>query len=828
MRFFLFKSDFVNFNFSRVTGRRFIRNYKIIFILILLLSNSCVGVRYLKDDQKILLNQRIEGNKHFNRDELKQYFTQKRNKRFFLFPFTLFAYIYKWGEHGYSKEKLNAKKDKLENKFDSKIEASQAKPKKTARLKSRKTKKVGKVERALREGNTAMRLGEPLAIYDSSETQRTVSKLELFLKSKGFFNSSVSSSLEELDKTVLITYSIEEKQPFKLDSLFLVAEDSSIRKLTLNNKKNSLLKKGDIFDQQNLTDERERLTTLYRNNGYFDFSRQYIVFEVDSTIGNHKVWIKTLVKNPENRSRHKVFVLDSVNFIMDANVNIPGAQRKKDPFEGITYQYFDKPYARKVLNRRIFIRPNQVYSWEKTLNTQRQLLNMNNFKFININYDTTGGKFIANLFATSLDQFQISNEVGINYTNYLQSFPGPFYNLSLLRRNALRSLENMEMSFRIGLEGVATGTGQVYRSIEAGGNLSLTFPQFILPIGQNARVKLGQFNPKTRIQGGYSYINRPEYIRSNFNLSNTYTWENRKRTQFSITFGDISVINSELDSAFRAYLVQLQSRGNNLINTFRPSFVSSIIFSPTFNFNNYGNYTKNSAWLRLWVESGGALLYGLNENYLESFNLEGYKFVKLSFDFRKHKPFNSTSSISFRFAGGFAVPYSPNKILPYEKYFFAGGSNSVRGWRPRRLGPGSYTPFDSTENKLDYRFEQQGEISLEGSVELRQKLIGIFDGALFLDAGNIWTLRNDPNRPGSQFEADRFYKEIALAGGAGIRLDFSFLIIRFDFGYKMYDPARAPGKRFFLSRHFSDPPFDPNTNLNLEPWILNIGIGYPF
>jgi len=673
-----------------------------------------------------------------------------------------------------------------------------------------------------------MRLGEPLAIFDSTETQKTVSKLELFLQSRGFFNSSVSYSVEDLDKSVIVTYKIKEKQPFRIDSLFLISEDHSMIDLVERNMRYSLLEKGNIFDQQNLTDERERLTTLFRNNGYFDFSRQYIIFEVDSTIGNHKVWIKTLIKNPEDQDQHKIFILDSVNFIMDANVNITGSQRKKDPFEGINYLYFDKPYSRKVLNRRIFIRPGEPYSWERTLNTQRQLLNMNNFKFININYDTTGGQFIANLFATSLDQFQISNEVGINYTNYLQSFPGPFYNLSLLRRNALHSLENMEMSFRIGLEGVATNTGQVFKSLEAGGNLSITFPQFILPIGQNARVKLGQFNPKTRLQGGYSYIDRPEYRRSNFNLSNTYTWENRQRTQFSVTFGDISVINSRLDSTFEAYLIQLQSRGNNLINTFNPSFVSSIIFSSTFNFNNYGNYTKNSAWLRLWVESGGALLYGLNEKYLKTFDLEGYKFVKFSFDYRKHKPFNETSSISFRLASGFAIPYSPNKILPYEKYFFSGGSNSVRGWRPRRLGPGSYTPFDSTESRIDYRFEQQGEISLEASMELRQKLIGIFAGALFLDAGNIWTLRNDPNRPGSQFSFNRFYKEIALAGGAGLRLDFSFLIIRFDLGYKLYDPARAPGKRFFLGKNFSDPPFDPKVNTRLEPWILNIGIGYPF
>jgi hypothetical protein len=294
-----------------------------------------------------------------------------------------------------------------------------------------------------------------------------------------------------------------------------------------------------------------------------------------------------------------------------------------------------------------------------------------------------------------------------------------------------------------------------------------------------------------------------------------------------LTVGDLSVINSVLDSAFEAYLIQLQLRGNNLINTFDPSIVGSIIFSPTFNINQYGNYTRNSSWLRLWIENGGNIIYEVNKRYLETLGLEGYKFFKASLDYRKHRPMENNSSISFRFSTGFAYPYSNNKILPYEKYFFAGGSNSVRGWRPRRLGPGSYTPYDSTDSRITYRFEQQGEVLIESSLEFRQRIVGILAGALFLDAGNIWTIHNDPNRPGSQFKINRFYREIALAGGAGIRLDFSFLVIRFDLGYKLYDPARPLGRRFFLDPAFNSSPFDKDAK-EVEPWILNIGIGFPF
>ncbi|HEX9651201.1 MAG TPA: BamA/TamA family outer membrane protein [Cyclobacteriaceae bacterium] len=816
----------INFSFSLGAGFSFILCSKILTLLLLL--NSCIGYRYLKDDQKILYNQKIEGNRKFNKEELKQYFTQKRNRRFLLLPFTPYVYIYKWGENGFSTERLNNKKSRIEVKFDKKIATKEDRRGKVSRLKARKASRLSKVDRILQEGNTGMRVGEPLAVYDSISTKNSATRLQLFYRSNGYFDALVHHEEDTRKKRVNVTYKVAEGKPYFIDSVLFVTKDDSIMHLFQETSRESRINKGDIFTQENLSNERERITALLRNKGYFDFSRQYILFQVDSSFGNHTLWVRTEILVPENRNAHKVFTLDSVNFVMDAQVNIPAGQRTQSPFEGITYLYFEKPYSRKIPNRRIFIRKGELYSHENTLNTQRQLLNMNNFKFININYDTTGGKFVANIFATLLDEFQISNEVGINYSD-AQGFPGPFYNLSLLRRNAFRTLENFETSFRIGLEGVASATSnEIYRSIEAGGTLAFTFPQFILPIGRNNRLKLGRFNPKTRLQTGYTYNDRPEYRRSNFNLSNTYTWENKRNAQYRMTIGDLSIINSELDSAFEAYLIQLQQRGNNLINTFDPSIVGSIIFSPTFNINQYGSYTRNSTWLRLWIENGGLIMYEINKRYLETFGLEGYKFVKASLDYRKHRPRENNSSISFRFSTGFAYPYSNNKILPYEKYFFAGGSNSVRGWRPRRLGPGSYTPYDSTDGKITYRFEQQGEVLIESSLEFRQKIAGILAGALFLDAGNIWTIRDDPNRPGSQFKINKFYKEIALAGGAGIRFDFSFLVIRFDLGYKLYDPARPVGRRFFLDPNFNSPPFDRSLNREIEPWILNIGIGFPF
>ncbi|MEJ2006427.1 MAG: BamA/TamA family outer membrane protein, partial [Cyclobacteriaceae bacterium] len=205
--------------------------------------------------------------------------------------------------------------------------------------------------------------------------------------------------------------------------------------------------------------------------------------------------------------------------------------------------------------------------------------------------------------------------------------------------------------------------------------------------------------------------------------------------------------------------------------------------------------------------------------------------IKANFDYRNIKPLNNTTTIAFRFNFGFAKSYGQNDdILPYEKYFFAGGSNGIRAWRPRRLGPGSFVRIDSTATvdgvrtpQVDYSFEQPGTILMEGSVEFRKNLIGFIDYAVFFDFGNIWNFSD--SRDEAVFKLNRFYRQIAVGSGLGVRFDFSFLVLRLDAGVKVFDPARQPGKRFILSSGFYDPPFTPSA---AETVVFNIGIGYPF
>jgi len=790
---------------------------------------SCVGTRHLKDGENLLYRQQIKGNKNVSKEELSQFYLQEPNRRILFFPYTPYVSFYYSGLKRYDKTKFERKKAVIESKFDKRIASRTAKNKRTSGLEKKKKRKVDRKINAIENGNFLMRLGESLSILDSAKIDNTVQQMDLFLKTKGYFNAEVEYEVSVSERLASIEYTVKENNPYTIDSLITLTGDSLVAKLLWENKDAGFLIKGQNYDQHVLSSERDRITTLLKNNGYYDFRKLYVNFDIDSTLGMMNVAIKTIIKTPPNRNYHKVFKIDTIFFTTDAQLQNPNLKRITYPYLDITYRFYEKNYSKRILNRRIFIRPGDYYSIENTVNTQQQLANMDVFKFININYDTTGGKFIANIYSSPLDRYQWSNELGINVT---QGFPGPFYNLSFKKRNLFKGLENFELSGRIGVEGIAAATNveAVYRSIEAGGNVSLTLPQFVLPVSDAFKAKIGKVNPKTVMRTGFSFTDRPEYNRSTFNISNTYTWEGVKNNRFRFSISDLNFINSKLTSDFESRLDTLQSLGNNLKNSFEPSFVSSMIFTVVYNRNNYGTYQEKSSFLRILAESGGTTLNITGTKLLDDIGLEYYKFLKFGIDYRKHQPFDSKIHLAYRFRTGIAVPYSSIDILPYEKNYFIGGSSSIRAWRPRRLGPGSFKPksregYNVEKNGyIDYSIEQPGEIILESTIELRRRIAGVISSAVFLDFGNIWVLDKDGSREGAQFKANRFYKEIAVGTGFGLRFDFSFLVLRFDAGVKVIDPARDTGDRFVLDHARIKGPF----GINKEPVILNIGVGYPF
>jgi outer membrane protein insertion porin family len=821
--------------------------FLVVFVLTATLS-GCIGTKYLKEDEKLLYRQSIDAPRNVNEEELRNLYTQRPNRKLLSLPLSPLVSIYYSGYKRYDQEKYIKQKEATEKKYDEKL-AAETSQKKINKYLFKKQKKIDKINSFIENGNLWMQWGEPLSVFDSSQVTLTRERFHAHLFSKGYFNNTVASEVNMRQKLVHVKYTVHPGKAYFIDSIFYDVSDTAIFRIINDNVDESYIKKNTRYDQENLTKERERVDLLLKDFGYYDFSRQYIDYQVDTSFQapDRKVALIISVKDPARRGFHKQFKIDTITFTTDVGKNIPGIERSTKSYRDIQYKFYEDDYKLKILSQRVFLKPEDLYSRSKTINTQRQLGNVDAFKFVNINYDTSGGKFIANIFTSPLPRYEWTNEVGVNVT---QGYPGPFYVISLKKRNLFRGMETFDLSGRFGFEGVisATSSENIYKSTAAGINASLTFPQFIWFFRERRKVKFAEYNPKTRITAGYQYTDRPEYRRTAITLNGTYTWQNNKKTTFSLTPISVGVIDTaNLSDEFRDLLAEQNLLGNNsLINAFRPSFVNSVIFGVTWNLNSYGNMEHNSGFIRAQIESGGTIWNFIDPKFITDLELEYFKYVRLSLDLRHVDPVDKNTVLAYRFNSGIAYSYSDNQSLPYEKFFFAGGSNSVRAWRPRRLGQGSTKPPLSADPRadglFDYSIERPADVLLEACVEFRQKLFGFVNGALFVDAGNVWTLR-PINRKGedgtivqdksSQFTVDRFYKEIGIGTGFGLRFDFSFLILRFDIGMKVYDPARDKGERFVLDKVRFWKPYatesGDGTYYNFrEPVIYNVGIGFPF
>ncbi|MBW3545225.1 MAG: outer membrane protein assembly factor, partial [Bacteroidetes bacterium] len=360
---------------------------------------------------------------------------------------------------------------------------------------------------------------------------------------------------------------------------------------------------------------------------------------------------------------------------------------------------------------------------------------------------------------------------------------------------------------------------------------------------------------------------REVFKRNTFNTSLNYTWQtdNQRRNnyynrQYTFVPIDININQSDFganpeENIFWQQLRRWEQAGNPYIHSFNDSFVSSMYAFVVFNKDNYGTYTQKSRYLRPFIESGGTTQNLVDFKFLREAGSESerglatYKFLKFSNDYRVYFPLNEGTALAWRVNAGLALPYGSGgtdlegqpvpPTLPYEKFFFSGGSNSVRAFRPRRLGPGIYTPDSAQQvsgNTYTNLIEQPGEVMLEASLEYRHNIFGFFNGAIFLDAGNVWRLRETEALPGSKFEISEFYRQIALGTGYGFRLDFSFLIIRLDMGLKLFNPQSVKQQDdgsydysagWLFNKNYGSKP-EGGSFWDQDPIILNIGIGYPF
>jgi outer membrane protein insertion porin family len=783
--------------------------------------------RNLEEGSYVVYDNELVGVKQADADALTLLFEQEPNTRFL--GTSVGVMLYRFGNQFYDSSKVadNRKETydrliSLQSKRDS-VENELIYKRKEEKLKLR----LEGLDKKLEYGNTLMRTGNPVVLLDSSLVEKSRKNMKGYLINHGFFDAEVNFSIATKNKKAFIAYQIDEKEPYILDSVFTRTDNPSIQGLISDFSSNSFLKQGQIYNQDDVGAERNRLEELLKNKGYYMFSKSYVNYIAYQDTAAKSIRLEQVIQKPTFTESHQVYTLDTIRFRINPPTDEYADRQIQTQYQGIDFSFYRDRYSPKILASRIQLQKGKPYSRTEALETQRLINSLDLFRFVNITFDTLGTSLTAQIFTQPNQKYQLTNQLGMTITEQL---PGPFFSTALRNRNFFRAGELLELNFRAGLEGVASATGQgVYQSSEINTSLSVIFPRFLIPFAPKTLQQFGKYNPNTRVQFGYLSTNRPEYKRNAINGQLGYTWATRNNRQsFTINAADISYIRTPyIQDEFLGILENLQTDGNNLIWSFLPSLISSFSGQTLINFNRYGDFSmRKASLLRIFGESGGTTLNFTNvrRNDSPEISYANFQWLKGQIDFRRYYPINKKQTIAYRLNFGMARPYGVSVgILPYEKYFFAGGGTSIRAWQARRLGPGSSTPLTGSGGIYDYTNEQPAEMILESMLEYRRKLFSYFDMAVFLDAGNSWMIGRDEARPGADFRYDRFYKEIAIGTGVGLRMDFDFLVIRLDLATKALDPARLEGERWVLDNLKFTKPFGEKGQT-----VFNFGIGYPF
>lgn len=804
------------------------------------LLQGCVGSLFVKRGQYLLTTQEVKGNKRLDTEAIETLFKQKPNNQILgLMPS---VYLYTFGERFLDRTKVRRQIDSTQAKYQRKLAPLDPASDGYQQLEIERERKVEKLNRKLKEGNWFMRtFGEAPSIYDSSLTRITLNEIRAYYFNQGFFFADVNAQIDTTRflRNIQVRYQIKENGYQRLDSIRLVAEDPTIQHLLDSTRSECLLKKGQRFDRDLQVAERERIERLMRNNGYITFSRSLIYITNDTAFSwRYRVRTTIAVKNPLRGGRLVAYRRGHTNFYIaesGGNVSYPDSLNTED----VTYHYARNNFREKILRSKMPFLLDRYYNQEHIVRSQIALSTMDLYRFVNFNYDTVNGRANIRVNAIKLPRFEVSEEVG-----GVLSFgaPGPYVNVGFKVRNAFGTMSIFELNGRYSEEGQLSVflPDSIYRTRELGITSSLVFPTILLPFGLGTLFP--SLTPRTRFSVSLVDNFRPEYSRTQLRFNVTYTVQPNNRVTYALSPTDLSfnwIPPERINPNFLEFLLQQAAqRGDPRILNFRNYLTTGLTGYYAYN-TIQANNNRRGSYARYGIEFGGAapsaLGYILGQtpgfetrnNANQLWGLQVFRFYRLTADLRKYFELSKATVLATHANLGLVSAWSTENAsslsLPWDRYFFVGGPTSMRGWFSRRLGPGSYFPTTAADGTAAYFSDQPGEFMLELNAEVRQKLFSFFEGALFADVGNIWTLRDDPARPGAGFRSDKFLNEIAIAGGLGFRLNFDILIFRFDMGAKLYVPNDEFGSRWQIQNLRL-----PNPFVNDPLYNYSFGVGYPF
>lgn len=684
---------------------------------------------------------------------------------------------------------------------------------------------------------TLRRLGDAPVIYDEEETIRTTEEMTKAVQNMGYMGATVEPIRQVKKKKMKLAYKVNAGKPYKVRTLRYDIQDDKIKEYMQQDSTATLLSEGMYFDVNVLDAERQRITNHLLRNGYYKFNKEYISYTAD-TVRNLYLVDLTLhltpyrQNNEDEPQKHPQYTINKVNFITDYNVLQSSALNSIEVNDSLHYKgyhiyYKDKLYLRpKVLTNNLRITPGSLYNEEDVQYTYSNFGRLQVLKYTNIRFFETqqndSAKLNAYVMLTKSKHQSVSFEVeGTNSAGDL----GAAASVAFQNRNVFKGSEAFMLRLRGAYEavsGLQSGLNQNY--IELGAEATINFPRFMFPFISNDFKRKIRATTEFGLQ--YNYQMRPEFTRIVASAGWSYKWGiQQQRSQHRFDLLDINYLYMPwIDRGFRE---EYLDKNENYILKYNYDNRLIVRTGYSYVYNSAGRALMNNSVIgnsysvRLNFESAGNLLYaiakvgGLKKNSdtgeYALLSIPFAQYLKGDFDFAKNFVIDNRNSLAFHLGAGIAIPYGNATMVPFEKRYFSGGANSVRGWSVRDLGPGS---FPGDKNFMN----QSGDIKLDASIEYRTRLFWKFRGALFVDAGNIWTIRDYKDQPGGQFEFNKFYKQIAVAYGLGLRLDLDFFVLRFDGGMKAINPAYEKKKDKY-------PIFRPDFG---RDFAFHFAVGYPF
>ncbi len=687
-------------------------------------------------------------------------------------------------------------------------------------------------------------LGEKPVVYNPQLSLKSVEQIRLYMQTKGFYEASVTYQEQIRRHKARVTYDIRAGEPIRIGSVTYKINDDSLASYILADTASSLLAANGNLDMDILQAERSRISEHLRNNGYYNFRKDFVAYTIDTTVGGHRadveVEILPMVLENGRQTRHRKYYVSMINVY--PNYNVADEMRDRDAYyENMKYAYLN-PRGRnsrpitmiyqpdtfqvrpRVIAKEIYVKSGQPYCQQNVTDTYKHLSAFNVYKMVEVKFDDhtmSKDSINCNIFLTTNKLQEYVFDIGS--TNSSGNI-GASSSLTYRHKNIFNGAETFDLKLSLALESQHNFSDDSRRfslnTQEYGLESRIYFPRMLLP--RRFRRYARAATPRTFIQLYFDYRQRPDYTRTVTTANLSYQLQNHKYISYTITPVRLSSIRiSNTDSVFLDWLNRLYIK-----DSYQDHFILGSGLQVVF--NNQITGRRNYNYLKLNLSWAGNLLNLFSHIAHQELNEQGAysapvinttyaQFVKADLDFRHYLRTIGSNTLVTRLFAGIGVPYGNIKSMPFTEQYFSGGANSLRAWQIRSVGPGSF--HSESDGGIVAKYPNlTSDMKLEANLEYRFKIFWVVEGAWFFDAGNIWSINSDDKREGGQFSFKNFYKEVAVGTGLGLRLDFDFFLLRTDFGLKLRDPSLQEGKRWI-------PKEDHTFIFRGHNWAFSLGIG---